>query len=858
MANTNATTHTVEDVTDFSGSGTVLYTGRLVDNKRDGRGVCWWPTTGEQYDGEWQQGQKDGWGQWRGPDGETFEGLHRGGRWARGRCLSTDGTLRDGSWVQVRTGAGHSYQMQGWGVQRRIVRASTTTTTTTGADSPAATRAMETVYEGEWDRHEWHGRGIWRSPRGTGDVYDGEFDHGKRSGYGRMMFGEHSQGGGIYVGGWKDDVFHGRGVRIWDDGTRYEGDWVCGKMHGAGKKWERDGTVIEGVWENGVIKSGKVTWPNGDEFAGRFSDDGVGEGNAKFKNSDGRVTTSGVGALQKGVFKESGGGTHFLGCGGSDSGAAERISALENENSQLKHQLKQVEERAQASEVKANELLDALNAVEHQLSEQTKLLSVRSEEVKKQEECFSHVLQHIQQGSWIKSTLPAQQTEPSNKCVMKEVSVTLERHDITFHEQFCCLCPFDKIVKMEIEKRFGIDENHQVVSVSAVGAHEQAEVPCSSTSTLSQSLSVRESEECKLQVKVRLTPILDIQEKHLIMSSSLGSGSYGTVFKSKHIPSSTDVAVKTLHDAIAEKYSVDRFRLEAEIVSGLRHPNIVKCIGTCNSSVGKLMLVSELMCCSLRQLLRQKNLKFQEAVAIALGIAKGMDALHRQNYMHGDLNSSNILFDKDGTPKICDFISATKCIQPAETRNEHPGVAVYMSPQMFTRHFSQKGDLWSFGIVTTEMISGNAVDVTLHSDPETFLNEQKRKLTPDDAEEVDKLCREASKDAVMCCLNRRDEFLRAVDTIIHSADSPLFSVVPPRSDLTAASIISALGTAPDRLFSIVQTCLSICESNRQSFTAIVETLQGCCTTTAVTLSSSSSSPECIAQWLSSLGPLCRS
>ncbi|KAH3732465.1 TKL/DRK protein kinase [Pelomyxa schiedti] len=878
--------HTIEDVADYCCRDTGLYTGRIVDGLPDGHGVFWWVETGQQYDGdwrggaphgrgtkklynevcecEWHQGKKDGWGQWHGPDGETFEGLFRGGQWARGRCLGPDGTLRDGDWAQEGS---KSHLMQGWGVERRPAA------TPTVGDRPGAgavtaaattTTRMETVYEGEWDRHQWHGRGTWRSP--GNNVYDGEFDHGVRSGYGSMMLGV-GQGGGMYVGEWKDDVYHGKGVRIWDDGTRYDGDWGFGKMHGSGKKWERDGTVTEGVWDMGVLKCGKITWPNGDEFLGKFAEDGVGDGVAMFRIFDGRVTNNAIGTLQKGVFKETGdgGGTHCLGCGGSDSWALEHLNTLETANSELEKRLKEVEERDEKLQGKVNELESDLNMTYPQLLEQTQLLSAQTEEFKKQQECFSHVLQHIQHGSWIKSILPAlQQSEPSKECVMKDVSVTLERHDITFHEQFCCLCPFGKIVKMEIEKRFGIDENHQIVSVSAVGAHEQAEVPCSSTSTLSQLLSDQESEEYKVQVKVRLTPILDIQEADLkVSSSSLGSGSYGTVFKSKHIPSSTDVAVKTLHDAITNEYSVDDFRLEAEIVSGLRHPNIVKCIGTCNSSAGKLMIVSELMCCSLRQLLRQKNLKFQEAVVIALGIAKGMDALHRQKYMHRDLSSNNILLDANGTPKICDFgvSRAIKCqgLQ-VSIKTRTPGTPVYMSPQMFTDHYSLKGDVWSFGILTTEMINGEFVDSAFHTLPlaqqMAFLDVQKNSLPPLDVQEVNNLCRK-NESAVICCLGRRDASLRRVDNLVHSEDSPY---------LFADFEIGALGTAPDLLYLVVHSCLSICERNRAPFTVIVQILHCCCISAAIALSASSSSgvppgnvtqdqvKESISRWLSSLAP----
>ncbi|KAH3766607.1 Protein tyrosine and serine/threonine kinase [Pelomyxa schiedti] len=230
---------------------------------------------------------------------------------------------------------------------------------------------------------------------------------------------------------------------------------------------------------------------------------------------------------------------------------------------------------------------------------------------------------------------------------------------------------------MEVEKRFGVDENQQVVSL-VVGATQEVSLSDTS-STLSQLFSLlpqstalsspgKEDEEeasntAVAQVKVRMKPVMTIMESDLSHVSTLGSGCYGTVYKYIHTPSSKEVAVKTLFEVLTSPHNVERFRLEAEIVSGLRHPNIVKCLGTCTTTIsGKLLIVSELMCCSLRQLLKhvrsdsmKQRLDFKQFVSISLGVANGMDSLHRQNIMHRDLSSNNVLFDSNGVPKICDF-----------------------------------------------------------------------------------------------------------------------------------------------------------------------------------------------------------
>ncbi|KAH3722860.1 TKL family protein kinase [Pelomyxa schiedti] len=471
-------------------------------------------------------------------------------------------------------------------------------------------------------------------------------------------------------------MFHGSGVRLWANGDCYDGEWVCGKENGTGKKkLGCDGTSFDGVWEMGVLRDDTKQCVHG----------------------GGKLTTGGgIGRRSASMLNFPASPGNLVYFGGDESG---------------------------------NKVTD--------LQKQVRPLKATADD---------HVLKHIQQGCWVKN----QTTLSGNtKCVMKEVSVTL--HNITFHEDFCCLCPFDKIVKMEIEKRFGIDENHQVVS--AVTNSEASEVQLSGTSsTLSElsslllpSVSGEEQQTPQqVQVKVRITPIMVIQETDLWLLGSLGSGSYGIVLKGVHIPSSRNVAVKTLHQAIMSESEVEHFKLEAEIVSGLRHPNIVECLGTCTTSSGRLLIVSELMCCSLRQLLSQRTLKFHEVTAIALGVAKGMDALHRQKYMHRDLSSNNVLLGPHGTPKICDFgvsrgeISQRE-LQAVLSNTRGPGTPVYMSPQMFTTHYTSKGDVWSFGVLTTEMTCGGIVDTPFHTLPlaeqSQFLAQQKMLLPPLDAED---------------------------------------------------------------------------------------------------------------------------
>lgn len=86
-------------------------------------------------------------------------------------------------------------------------------------------------YEGQWQGDMQHGLGhqTWCDGR----VYDGQFENGKFSGQGRMVW--HTQKGLLtYDGQYKDDLKHGMGKFVWADGRTYDGSWQSGKRHGRG------------------------------------------------------------------------------------------------------------------------------------------------------------------------------------------------------------------------------------------------------------------------------------------------------------------------------------------------------------------------------------------------------------------------------------------------------------------------------------------------------------------------------------------------------------------------------------------------------------------------------------------------
>ncbi|KAH3763642.1 kinase family protein [Pelomyxa schiedti] len=319
------------------------------------------------------------------------------------------------------------------------------------------------------------------------------------------------------------------------------------------------------------------------------------------------------------------------------------------------------------------------------------------------------------------------------------------------------------------------------------------------------------------------------EKTDLKVVSTLGSGSYGTVFKCTFLPNVTAttssssslspetrtfVAVKALHDVLRSEFNFTQFRQEAMISSSLRHPNIVRCFGTCITSTGSLWIVSELMELSLRQLLHHKSLTFMEVVAVSSGIAKGMTALHMRNFMHRDLSSNNVLLDSCGIPKIADFgVSRALPSNGAvllRTFTNGAGTPVYLSPQMHTCHYGIKGDMWEFAVLLSEILRGTTPEATVPKAAiqiHEFIRVQRTQLSPPEIAEVDRLCTDAGDYPVAECLSRRNAIIEAL-----RLDPELSNVHP-----------ACVGQ-----FSIVvESCLSILEINRPSFPVIERMLMTC-------------------------------
>ena len=139
------------------------------------------------------------------------------------------------------------------------------------------------LYEGDFEDGKRHGRGCYRYAA-TGDKYDGAFVQNIRHGLGTMTY----NGKGEYQGYWENGHRHGEGVFNYPSGDSYTGWWRFGKKEGCGTYYSAASKMkLTGDWKNNQIVNGTWEMPNGNSYRGTFNENKpLGEGSWSFNNGN--------------------------------------------------------------------------------------------------------------------------------------------------------------------------------------------------------------------------------------------------------------------------------------------------------------------------------------------------------------------------------------------------------------------------------------------------------------------------------------------------------------------------------------------------------------------------------------------
>jgi eukaryotic-like serine/threonine-protein kinase len=207
--------------------------------------------------------------------------------------------------------------------------------------------------------------------------------------------------------------------------------------------------------------------------------------------------------------------------------------------------------------------------------------------------------------------------------------------------------------------------------------------------------------------------------------SLIGAGGMGEVYLARDTTLGRDVAIKVLPDAyLSDTDRRARLEREARLLASLNHQNIGAIYGL-EEAQGVRALVLELVDGStLAERIAQGPLAVPEALAIARQIAEALDAAHQRGIIHRDLKPSNIKIRPDGTIKVLDFglakslwdggsgpdLSKSPTATHGGTREGLIlGTAAYMSPEQARgRPLDKQTDIWAFGCVLYEMLTGRA------------------------------------------------------------------------------------------------------------------------------------------------------
>ncbi|KAG8898298.1 hypothetical protein FRB99_007543 [Tulasnella sp. 403] len=198
---------------------------------------------------------------------------------------------------------------------------------------------------------------------------------------------------------------------------------------------------------------------------------------------------------------------------------------------------------------------------------------------------------------------------------------------------------------------------------------------------------------------------LEIDGKVEITSdTACASGGFGVLLRGTHTVYG-DVALKRLRNLTDEERRL--FVLEARTWQALSHPNILKFLGTCTLSA-ELYLVSPYQeNGSLLQYIR--NNPDANRPKFIYEIATALEYLHDINVIHGDIKAQNILVSPDPHALVCDFGLSRPTTVETDLALKGVGSVPWQSPELFhaNSHKSTKSDVYAFGIMISEVLSGN-------------------------------------------------------------------------------------------------------------------------------------------------------
>ncbi|RCV17825.1 hypothetical protein SETIT_3G250800v2 [Setaria italica] len=282
----------------------------------------------------------------------------------------------------------------------------------------------------------------------------------------------------------------------------------------------------------------------------------------------------------------------------------------------------------------------------------------------------------------------------------------------------------------------------------------------------------------------------------------IGRGGFAVVYKGM-IRSGTIAVKKLSHTYMHEK----KFHQEIECMMKVKHKNIVRFLGYCANTQGKMEsfngklvmadVQQRLLCFeyvakgSLRDQITDASsgLEWRQRYEIIKGICIGLNYLHRNRIVHSDLKPANILLDYDIVPKIADF-GLSRCFDEKQSwaiTSNIWGSLGYLPPEIHSGIITFKSDIYSLGVIIKEILTGQKVSP---EDYDVIESWRDRLETSSQLEQL-RVCFEIGTECTDYDPRRRPDAKQIVDRLVKAESMDRFTetdVVVQQAEMTSSGL----------------------------------------------------------------------
>jgi RIO-like serine/threonine protein kinase len=191
------------------------------------------------------------------------------------------------------------------------------------------------------------------------------------------------------------------------------------------------------------------------------------------------------------------------------------------------------------------------------------------------------------------------------------------------------------------------------------------------------------------------------------LTTKVGEGSYGSVYRAWDSELERDVAIKILHRRVGDTRLKERLLQEGRALAKIRHNNVVNVLGI-EAHGDRVGLCMEFVRGkTLADIVRgQGPLSAPEAVLIGLDLCRALSAVHRAGYIHRDVKAKNVMRDDTGRIVLMDF--GTGRTADARGKNDRTGTPLYMAPEVIEEgEASARSDVYSLGVLLYHLVTGD-------------------------------------------------------------------------------------------------------------------------------------------------------